>query len=100
MKSFPLWKVYLCIAVFIASILFMNAYDNTVDPFVSATVAVQQLEDSETGAIATRSYTSFQNLLPLGVQGFAIFLVAFVIFGASLFSTDLLALFKKESEAE
>lgn len=83
---FPVWKLFLFLAVLLLGNATISIYDAVVHPTIAASVAVDQLDNTERGAITMRAYDQVQNLFPVGVWG------ATVLFGALLFRADFMRL--------
>lgn len=89
---FPMWKAWLFLAFIVGSQGLLGLFDNAINPTVAATVAVGQLENTEGGAIAMRTYDQVQNALP-GSQLFTVVLLGgYLVCGGALFRADLVHL--------
>lgn len=83
MYKFPMWKLFLLAALVLISTGVLATFDTTMHPTVAANLAVNQLENTESGAIAVRTYDRAQNFFPLVV------LCTTAFFGLLLFRTDI-----------
>lgn len=86
MYKFPMWKLFLLAALVLISTGVLATFDTTMHPTVAANLAVNQLENTESGAIAVRTYDRAQNVFPFIVP------LATAFFGCLLFRADIVRL--------
>jgi hypothetical protein len=94
----PLWKLFVFFGLLIAGYTLVSAFDAIAHPTIAANIAVNQLDDTESGAIAIRTYDRAQNFFPFGVWGITIFIGAYLVFGTALFRADLVRLITRLPE--
>jgi hypothetical protein len=83
------WKLIVFVVAFCAGTAILSTFDAVAHPTIAASLAVDQLQDTESSAIAMRAYDRAQNFLPGGIQGAILFLGAYLLFGTALFRADL-----------
>ena len=94
----PIWKLLLFGLVVFTGLTALSVFDTTLHPTISADLAVNQLNDTEAGAIAMRAYDRFQSFLPAGVSILTAFIGLCLVFGSALFFTDVIQLFTQEKK--